>query len=164
MEGFTKMRWEPITGFMYEHIGGASKKLFDKFINMFGFDMYAWSSWPRDFKKFLYGDRSYNAGNKMDSLPPFKDHAIAFKKKGTKQIIYVFHPYLYEVKEINALEQWCKERDLIYIICPSCNSFYYRNFTKMIFIMSPTTYVELLRIDKFPLAWEEPIEGVSKNE
>lgn len=65
------MKWESM-GFMYEGLERASNPLFEKFIDTFGFNQYMWDPCPRNFKKFIYGDRSYNAGTGLDELPPEK--------------------------------------------------------------------------------------------
>lgn len=147
------VKWEPIR-FMYAGLEQSSEPLFEQFIDTFGFDQYMWNPWPRNFGKFLWGDRSYNAESMLDKLPPYKDHACAFKVKGTTKIMYVFHPYYYPEDHMQQLEQYCNDRDLIYIVCPKCHSFYCPGEANMVMLMSNDTYIDYLSIPGFPTYWE----------
>ena len=133
-----KTKWNPVEDFPYRHLENSSEKLYKEFIDKFGFD--CWTRYPAvySFKKFLNCDRSYNNGIGLDQEPPYRDHAAAFWKHGTKRRAYVFHPYYYDNGMLQELEQWCKKRDLCHVVYSEKHSFYYPGNTKMIVIMSST--------------------------
>ena len=150
------MKWEMINGFIYANRPKASKEMFDEFIKRFGFNQYILSPWPKHFDRFMNGDKSYNAGKwKFEELPPYRDHAVAFREKSTNRIMYVFHPYVYSEDQVMELEKYCNKRGLIYLVCPETKSFYYPGSTKMILIMSENTYLDFLSVPGFPEEWEE---------
>ena len=141
-----KLRWFSTEKFLYDHLPNSSKKLYDEFINSFDFDMWVWNPWARNFKKFMHADRSYNAGNGMEELPPYRDHAAASKKKGTSNIMYVFHPYYLDNEMQYKLQDWCEERNMKCLVYPEKYSFYNHNRTKIVFIMSDDIYNSSLPI------------------
>lgn len=135
------MNWNPVEDFPYKHLENSSEKLYKKFVNDFDFD--CWTFYPvvHSFEKFLSCDRSYNSGIGLDQEPPYRDHAVAFWKRGTNRRMYVFHPYYYDSNMVQDLEQWCNERELCYTIYSEKHSFYYPGNTKMITIVSDKSQI-----------------------
>lgn len=131
--------------------------IFEQFVELFGFTIMSQSERIGSYERLLNGKRSYNnvkdmmwypRGWKEPEIPPNDDHARLFKKQGTSQIVYVNQPYEFDLEE---LEKWCNERNLIYVVCDTSWSFYYPNNTEMILIMSEDTYVGYIeKIQDFP--------------
>lgn len=153
------MKWENIS-YPFGHASGISKEerklrenLFYSFANFFGFNKMANYCEVGSFERLLYGEKSYNNtknlshGYNPEKLPE-KDHAYLFKINKTKKIVLVNQPYQFN---IDILEKWCNERDLIYVIYDKKYSFYYPNGTEMVLIMSSDTYCDFTRdIPTFP--------------
>lgn len=95
---------------------------------------------------------SYGAPWRIKDKIPDDDHGRLFKKQGTKQIVYVNQPYGFNKEK---LEQWCNERELIYVICDKKHSFYYPDNTDMVLVMSNDTYIDFLNLPGFPIRWRE---------
>ena len=156
------MKWKKIKYPYYfsADLPDNGKGLFNNFIDFFGFDRMTGPLFDsvRDFGRFLQGNKSYNnvkvpgkEYRSWDKMPDC-DHGRVFKIQGTKKIVYVNQPYQFNKKD---LEQWCNERNLIYVICDKKYSFYYPGNTEMILIMSNETYIDFLEIPGFPAKWEE---------
>lgn len=136
-------------------------KLFDDFVNCFGFDQMAWAESVGSYERLLYDKRSYNnvadscyyphGWKKPENLPEH-DHSLLFKKSKTSQIVYVNQPYGFDRLR---LEEWCNERDLIYVICKRKYSFYCPDSTDMVLIMSNDTYIDYFDLLHWPLRWKE---------
>ncbi len=134
-------------------------QLFEEFTQYFKFDTMAVPGFVGSYERLLHGKRTYNNvkcqyGSHLrerDEVPD-SDHARIFKRKGTNQVMYVNQPYGFDLEK---LEQWCNERDLIYLICDKKYSFYYPNNTDLILIMSNNTYIDFLELPEFPRRWEE---------
>lgn len=106
---------------------------------------------------FLDGGRSYNNTGKECILdnPPFDDHARIFK--GEFGRYYVFHPYTINLDE---LERWCNERDIIYCFCGADKSFYYPGCSYMVIMMSDVVW-ELATVFGFLKKYE--YQGMERN-
>ncbi len=135
-------------------------KLFDDFVTYFGFDRMANGGNAGSYERLLYGRRNYNNvkdsryyphGWKEPENVPEHDHGLLFKKTGTRQIMYVNQPYGFNRAQ---LEEWCNERNLIYVICDKKYSFYYPDNTDMVLIMSNDTYINYLTLSEWPRKWE----------
>ena len=140
--------------------------LFNDFVDYFGFDQMAWAESVGSYERLLYGKRSYNNvanscyylnGWKKPERVPDDDHGIVFKTKGTSRIVHVSQPYAFDRVEI---EEWCDKRELIYVICDKKYSFYYPDNTDMVLLMSKDTYIDYLKIPRWPLRWEGAIKNV----
>lgn len=145
------MKWDKIE-YPWNEMG--NRELFDEFIQFFGFDRMAFSGFVGSYERLLYGKRTYNNVKggygsycRTEDMIPDCDHGRLFKRQGTKQIVYVNQPYGFD-KE--ALEKWCNERELIYVICDKKHSFYYPDNTDMVLIMSNDTYIDFLKLPGFP--------------
>lgn len=145
------MKWENIS-YPFGHASGISKEerklrenLFYSFIDFFGFNKMANYCEVGCFERLLHGERTYNntifRKEIVDKLPE-KDHAILFKINKTKKIVLVNQPYQFNA---DILEDWCNERDLVYVVYDKKSSFYYPNGTEMILIMSSDTYCDFTR-------------------
>lgn len=152
------MRWEKVKyPFCFSgRLPDNRVKLFEEFVQFFGFDRMAIAVSVKSYEKLLHGNRSYNHAiryddNCFDDVPQH-DHARIFKIKGTDRLVYVNQPYSFDKEK---LEKWCNKRDLIYVICNKKYSFYYPYNTEMVLIMSPDTYVAFGDIPEFPRRWEE---------
>lgn len=88
--------------------------------------------------RFLDGDRSYNNTGKeiIYDEPPYGDHAKIFRNKAGCPL-YVYHPYDINLDE---LEKWCNERDIIYCFCDVDQSFYYPGSSYMVVLMSDMSW------------------------
>lgn len=88
--------------------------------------------------RFLDGDRTYNNTGKeiICDIPPFNDHDRIFKGE-YGSLYYVFHPYSID---LDILEEWCNERDIIYCFCKPDKSFYYPEQSYMVILMSDLTW------------------------
>ena len=135
-------------------------KLFDGFVAYFGFDRMAWAESVGSYERLLYGRHSYNNvanscyyphGWKEPENVPEHDHGLLFKKVRTSQIVYVNQPYSFDRAK---LEEWCNERNLIYVICDKKYSFYYPDNTDMVLVMSNDTYIEYFDLPDWPLRWD----------
>lgn len=132
-------------------------QLFEQIVKYFGFDRIALPGSVGSYERLLFGKRSYNNvkykyGVHFDNIPD-NDHGRLFKKQGTNNIVYVNQPYGFDLEE---LETWCNERNLIYVVCDKSWSFYYPDVTEMILIMSEDTYVDYIEeINDFPQRLEE---------
>ena len=155
-------RWEKVE---YPFYKGRTKeeweirnKNFQNFIEYFGFDLMSDIREVGSFERLLNGDRSYNNTRNVfryynpDKFPD-RDHSWVFKIRGTKKIVFVNQPYQYDLQK---LEDWCNERNLVYVICHDKNSFYYPGNSNMVLVMSQDTYMEFLKLEDFPRRWEEP--------
>lgn len=136
------------------------KNNFVNFIEYFGFDLMSDIRDVGSFERLLYGERSYNNTRNVFSYYnpdkfPDRDHSMVFKIKGTKKIVFVNQPYHFD---LDKLENWCKERNLIYVNCHDTNSFYYPGNSCMVLVMSQDTYMEFLKLYKFPTRWENCVE------
>lgn len=154
------MRWK-IIDFPYGGNCDVSLKerqrLFNEFVTFFGLDRISMPEMVGSYKRLLYGERTYN-NTKLgydhcvrQEYPPRSDHARLYKQQGTNRIIHVDQPYEFNKEE---LEEWCNERELIYVVCGKEKSFYYPGCTHLILIMSNDTYIELCNIPGFPSEWE----------
>lgn len=133
---------------------------FNHFIQYFGFDLMSYERTVGSFERFLYGEKSYNNTSNRFSPPyqeeefPDRDHSVIFKTKGTKRIVFVNQPYQFDKKE---LEEWCNERNLIYVDCEEKYSFYAPGVTNMVMVMSNDTWLEFLenpQYTEFPRCWD----------
>ena len=136
-------------------------KLFDDFVMYFGFDRMAKAGSVGSYERLLYGKRSYNNvanscyyphGWKEPEDVPEHDHSLLFKKSGTSRIVYVNQPYGFDRVQ---LEEWCNERNLIYVICDKKYSFYYPDNTDMVLVMSNDTYISCFDLTYWPQRWQE---------
>ena len=136
-------------------------KLFDDFVMYFGFDRMAKAGSVGSYERLLYGKRSYNNvanscyyphGWKEPEDVPEHDHSLLFKKSGTSRIVYVNQPYGCDRVQI---EEWCNERNLIYVICDKKYSFYYPDNTDMVLVMSNDTYISCFDLTYWPQRWQE---------
>jgi len=134
-------------------------KLFDDFVTYFGFDRMARAESVGSYERLLYGKRSYNNvkdsrfylhGWKEPEDVPEHDHGLLFKKNRTSQIVYVNQPYEFDRIQ---LEEWCNERNMIYVTCDKKDSFYYPDNTEMVLIMSNDTYIEYLNLPHWTQRW-----------
>lgn len=133
---------------------------FNHFIGYFGFDLMSYGGYPiGSYERLLFGKKSYNNtsnfyhGEYGENFPD-RDHCMIFKTKGTKRIVLVNQPYQFDKKK---LEDWCNERNLIYVECEEKYSFYAPKITKMVMVMSDETYIKLIEnpeFVKFPRHWD----------
>lgn len=152
------MKWEKIKKYPYympKDCMDNRYQLFKDFINYFKFDRISNETAVGDMNKFLNGLRTYNntssywSGLSYDEVPN-RDHASVFKKQGTRQIVFVHHPYEYNLQK---LKDWCNERDLVYVVMEQDDSFYYPGHSYMILIMSRNTYTEFSELYGFPITF-----------
>ena len=94
----------------------------------------------------------YPHGWKEPEDVPEHDHSLLFKKSGTSRIVYVNQPYGFDRVQ---LEEWCNERNLIYVICDKKYSFYYPDNTDMVLVMSNDTYISCFDLTYWPQRWQE---------
>lgn len=165
------MNWEkidyPWTGIKIPDSEIESRmKLFDEFVKYFGFDRMARAESVGNYERLLYGKHSYNnvAGScyyphgwKEPEDVPDHDHGLLFKKNRTSQIVYVNQPYEFDRMQ---LEEWCNDRNLIYVICDKKYSFYYPDNTDMVLIMSNDTYINYFDLPHWPQRWQEKNAGM----
>lgn len=143
-------RWQSVENSLW-HLSEQGDQLYKKFIQAFGFTHQSWGFAIRNYKRLLWGNKGYNAGNGWFEYIPHKDHLTVFRTRGTKRIVCVFHPYLWGEQEDNDLQEWANTRDLVYVVFPPEFSFYNPGNTYMVLIMSPVTYVEYIEtIPDFP--------------
>lgn len=148
------MNWEKINKYPYylpKDCTDNRVRLFNDFIKYFEFDRVSDNTMVGSMERLLCGKRSYNNtpykyGLTFDEVPDH-DHARLFKKQGTNQIMYVHHPYKYDLSK---LEEWCNKRDLIYVVMEQEDSFYYPGHSYMILIMSNDTYANFYNSYGFP--------------
>lgn len=133
--------------------------LFWEFVNYFGFDRMTHCNSVGSFKRLLCGERSYNnTKNRFnrygygEEKVPEQDHFYIFKKNGTNNIVCVNQPYQFNLED---LEEWCNERNLVYVVCNSKYSFYYPCGTEMLLIMSQDTYMDFCNFLDFPQKWQQ---------
>jgi hypothetical protein len=138
------MKWEKIEKYPYfipKACTDNRVQMFNVFIKYFEFDRVSDNTTVESMERLLKGKRSYNNTSYKNRVGfdkvPNHDHAKLFKKQGTNKIVYVHHPYEYNLQE---LEEWCSKRDLIYVVMEREDSFYYPGHSHMILIMSNDTY------------------------
>lgn len=139
-----KMKWQSAKEYPYYLPRDREQRwqrlrLYEEFVNRFGFDKVADYTQPRSLRKLMEGKRSYNAGIAFDvcGSEPSLDHALVFKKSKTNEVMLVSHPYFVNEESAKAL---CEKAGLVYHIENTETSFYNPGHTEVILFMTSGNY------------------------
>ena len=139
-----KMKWQSAKDYTYYLPRDRDQReqrlrLYEEFVNRFGFDKVADYTQPRSLRKLMEGKRSYNTGIAFDTdgFEQSLDHALVFKISKTNEVMLVSHPY--GIVEESA-KKLCEKAGLVYHIESTETSFYSPGHTDVILFMTPGNY------------------------